>query len=591
MIGREYKGEGYRVFQTGANNIPTGTRTDVCRIIKKALDIQVSEWNISDEDTKYIANNTYPKPKVNKGIIPSSREVYIARKVTKGLVIGGLDKNINELSMVCPILYESALKGMYNEENGYREVKLRKCTSYQVRKVGKSNIVDYVAGGDPNKNQTGEEKDLIKSMKVWYDSLGLNKYGRFNRGGSIGTPYILFKAKNVIDYRTRVEKWKKCRPIAPAIKHPMNRLMKKVGRAWYFIAKQGYKNGKHFTIPEVQEVPKHIEDMMKELKKEGDEYEVHTYDIEKCFPSMNKDAIKIALTEMIQEHKKEGREGIFVPYSKSKKITWDSPYVSHLGKLIPINNHRIGTWLPWDVLWETMNFILFHSYVKIDKATILEQSEGIPMGMEIAPAMTIGTCAWMEKEWMNTMTEENKRNIVGMRYMDDLFIMSTKRKGKGIIANLEKELYWEPMKLLKTDDNTFLETEYEMTPTGNMKYWLKDTNKGYDKKVWRYHHYDSGLPFFMKKAGVRMCLTKLEKMASDKMVLKNTAKNRLVELMDLGYPKKLLQYHCATMARDTGNSTWLQVRDLMYETHYRPKAGMVIREEGIYPNSQYYTKL
>ena len=78
-------------------------------------------------------------------------------------------------------------------------------------------------------------------------------------------------------------------------------------------------------------------------------------------------------------------------------------------------------------------------------------------------------------------------------------------------------------------------------------------------------------------------------MASDRIVLIRTAKQKLIELMDLGYPKKLLQIvgynYCSTIflccygtgyrESDSRNPDWLQVRDLMYETHYRPKAGMV----------------
>ena len=63
------------------------------------------------------------------------------------------------------------------------------------------------------------------------------------------------------------------------------------------------------------------------------------------------------------------------------------------------------------------------------------------------------------------------------------------------------------------------------------------------------------------------------KMSSDNEVLMCTANNRLKEFLDLGYPLKLLQHLCAKMARDTGNLTFRKIGDLLYMTHYRPKAG------------------
>ena len=139
-------------------------------------------------------------------------------------------------------------------------------------------------------------------------------------------------------------------------------------------------------------------------------------------------------------------------------------------------------------------------------------------------------------------------------------------------------MYWDPMKLIITEDKIFLETEYDDTGKDGIRCWLKDSNGNKNRKIWRYHHYDSGLPFYMKKAGIMMCLKKVHHMANDDQARITTGLHRLKEFMDLGYPIKLLQHLCAIMARDTGDRAWIQVRDLLYETHYRPKAG--IEEKG-----------
>jgi hypothetical protein len=45
-------------------------------------------------------------------------------------------------------------------------------------------------------------------------------YAKFNSKGGINQPYILFKAKNMIDQQKRQLAWTKARPIAPGTKHP-----------------------------------------------------------------------------------------------------------------------------------------------------------------------------------------------------------------------------------------------------------------------------------------------------------------------------------------------------------------------------------
>ena len=187
--------------------------------------------------------------------------------------------------------------------------------------------------------------------------------------------------------------------------------------------------------------------------------------------------------------------------------------------------------------------------------------------------MTVGTCAWMEKEWMNTIPDKDIRMIEGMRYMDDVMVGIPKDMEIKIQHYLENELYWEPLKLGKTEGNIFLETEYDTKDIRKIRYWLKDPGEGTRGKVWRYHHYDSGLPFHMKKSCIRMCLIKIGRMSSDDEVLIYTALDRLIGFVQLGYPIKLLQHTCANLARDTGNRAFFEVRDLLYHTHDRSKGG------------------
>ena len=48
------------------------------------------------------------------------------------------------------------------------------------------------------------------------------------------------------------------------------------------------------------------------------------------------------------------------------------------------------------------------------------------MGDPISPGMTIGTCAWMEKKWMQTLTLWDKQHFCAARFMDDILLFYRK---------------------------------------------------------------------------------------------------------------------------------------------------------------------
>ena len=57
---------------------------------------------------------------------------------------------------------------------------------------------------------------------------------------------------------------------------------------------------------------------------------------------------------------------------------------------------------------------------------LIRQVGGIPMGDALSPAMTIGTCGWMEREWMTSLHENAKSKFAAKRYMDDILLFFLK---------------------------------------------------------------------------------------------------------------------------------------------------------------------
>mgnify|MGYP003338509923 CR=1 FL=1 len=95
---------------------------------------------------------------------------------------------------------------------------------------------------------------------------------------------------------------------------------------------------------------------------------------------------------------------------------------------------------------DILEFALDNAFVKMPDGQVLRQDLGIPNPMWVAllsPGMCIGTCAWMENEWLNSIEDGCKNKFKGARYMDDIILIS-KEEGwdtKGFIENFSEECY------------------------------------------------------------------------------------------------------------------------------------------------------
>ena len=175
--------------------------------------------------------------------------------------------------------------------------------------------------------------------------------------------------------------------------------------------------------------------------------------------------------------------------------------------------------------------------------------------------MTIGTCAWMEKNWLKTIPDIWKESFRAKRYMDDV-ILVTSGKEHPAIAALEK-CYLDPLKLEDGGTNTFLETTFQIDHN-NIRTWLKNDNKlGGPTNKWRYAHFHSHGAFQQKRAVMMACLKKIHKMASDPEALLMSAVTKLHEFIRLAYPEKMLWTACTTMGVDTRRATWFDIRDML----------------------------
>ena len=128
FIGREYQGPWAKALNTNSANIPTPTRWDAERAWEYIYR-QIPEGACCEPVWKLKFKECYMVGKEKKSAtVPSTRDVYMLRKLLKGMIIGPIDKNNGESSVCCPVLYHKALENLHTEETGYQEIYPRKAT-------------------------------------------------------------------------------------------------------------------------------------------------------------------------------------------------------------------------------------------------------------------------------------------------------------------------------------------------------------------------------------------------------------------------------------------------------------------------------
>merc|ERR1711990_181675 len=71
------------------------------------------------------------------------------------------------------------------------------------------------------------------------------------------------------------------------------------------------------------------------------------------------------------------------------------------------------------MMLDAMDFVLDNTYTIVD-GRLHKQVQGIPMGDSLSPPLAIGTCAWMEVEWLKTIPIEAQKHFRLKRYLDDI---------------------------------------------------------------------------------------------------------------------------------------------------------------------------
>jgi hypothetical protein len=314
--------------------------------------------------------------------------------------------------------------------------------------------------------------------------------------------------------------------------------------------------GNHFTINKSSEVKEFMLKAQRELAHKG-RLCAEIWDIEGCYPNMPKETIRFALRKVLDKlRKKFGYEEVWVPkYSDAQPCRW--------------RRWRGAQPIPFHVMLDVMEFSLDNAMVRMPDGQLLRQRWGIPMGDPLSPGMTLGACAWMEDEWMDTINARDKEFFRAKRFMDDILLIYAENPRWDAAAFIkdfqESECYQKPLKLEAGKDGTFLETRFKIRGN-NFDLKLKNDNEDGEVKLWRYQHFHSNSPFMQKRATLAACLRKVHGMASDASMRYTSGLAKVAEFRRLRYPLYVLCKTCAYLGASTGDSTWIQIRDYLRHT-------------------------
>ena len=319
----------------------------------------------------------------------------------------------------------------------------------------------------------------------------------------------------------------------------MATFLRYVGKAWSFALRS--LKGEHFIIHDCQSVPKLLFDFSQQLKGLGS-LTHRVVDIEGMYPAMAKPIIRVAMREVLHIIRGTLPPGsgedprINVPKKGKKPCEWSS----QSGDMWGYAQIRFSTML------ETLDVVLENTYLRMRDGRMLKQSQGTPMGDSLSPAIAIGTTAWMEIEWMQTLETDTKKRFRAGRFMDDILLTVSKSPtwdSDAFIRDFESSTcYMPPLKLEPADAGRFLETRFALLPDGTSRHRLKNLNEERESNptTWRYHRFDSFCSDTLKDGVLTGCLRKIALQASNECNFRFSLECKLKEFRALRYPESWL---------------------------------------------------
>ena len=162
FLGREYDGPNREVLNVCATNVPQQSKYDLKWEWKRFMRNMPSYIRLKTEDLQkcMISGKWY------RTDFAKTWMAYQLRKDLRGSIIGVTDKNVGELWVACPKLYERVWDKLYGEQTGYKNFNFGRWLKKYKHMTYNEIVKDMLDSNKKRKkNMVGNEKDL---MQLWH---------------------------------------------------------------------------------------------------------------------------------------------------------------------------------------------------------------------------------------------------------------------------------------------------------------------------------------------------------------------------------------------------------------------------------------
>jgi hypothetical protein len=299
--------------------------------------------------------------------IVASESISQACNWLESFVVSPLDKNTKCVFVETPFSYATRMTRTFIKDDHYNRVEL-------------------------------SEIAIMKHMHNTYVSNKWHRLGAFARNSSLGYAYVLPKNKDPIG---------KNRPIVPATKHPLRRILKLAAKAWlYLISKADFR---HFNISATHELKHFTYNTNRALSCQPT---LIAFDVKNMFTELKHEHVLSALSFLVHRTSARYHCRAVTVSKKGEKKAWlgKSP-----GRMSCIT-------YSFRTLLQLAKFELDNTYFKVGTSVILQQKIGLSMGGYLSPPLAMIVAMVAEYKWLSALGAD-QRLLAGVRYVDDGLIV------------------------------------------------------------------------------------------------------------------------------------------------------------------------
>ena len=195
---------------------------------------------------------------------------------------------------------------------------------------------------------------------------------------------------------------------------------------------------------------------------------------------------------------------------------------------------------------------------------IIQQVHGIPMGDPMSPAMCIGTCAYIEMQWFDSLPADVKPHIRFTRYLDDIFMVANRSNIQNydeLVDSFVKRCYPSCLELEETNSNEYLECKVVVNGSKlNIYHWNKNhihMQSNAQQYYYKGQHMQSYTTDQSRRGALIGTWTRVQDNSNNSTLMSTAILQKCDELRTLSYTTRYIKNTLRYMHKKTKSNHWL----------------------------------